>query len=305
MRPGVLVLLGSLVVLGAVVAGCEEAGKSLDDEDLSAEVGLSSHEDTCGKLCEYKATCLKTCDYVEEPDCNEEENYQTQLQLCLEACVPGESRLEGACTSAAELLSNCLEGRSCGDGLGEACRIEEIRYLELCVAQPGTYVCYDFCTELEAGCTPYTLFGFRGPGCQEACEGSAGQLDCLEAHYELDRCTQGVAWSCGAWSGDCAPQAQQVVQLCEVWESLEADVQETEFCQTLAPVQCSCGLWEAPDCEIHAVNRCLFSLGFGVDCETSLEAFHDCMQAIESCSRDLLRDTCLPQWEATARDCGW
>ncbi len=289
-RSGCLWVLSMLVGLVAC-GGC--SSRKTDD----------GHEASCESVCHFHAECEKTCFLDEEPDCSEQENYDLIYSQCMAGCTHGATRLDGACTDAAGALAECLDGRSCADGLGDGCRIEEMRYRELCLDQPGQYVCRSFCVELQVGCLPYSLFGFRGDGCEEACKTSAADLGCLEAHYALDQCTEGMMYACGAWTGDCTTQAASMAELCDAWQPNSADPEEQSFCSAIAPHQCDCGLWSGEDCLSTATYGCLFLLGHGSPCREAMQSFDSCMTSIDACDRDKLRDTCLPEWEAWEQSC--
>ncbi len=265
--------------------------------------GGPEHEASCKSICQFHAECEKTCFLDEEPDCDEQKNYDFIFGQCQPACSAGEPLLGGACAGAAAMLATCFEGKSCSAGLGDACRIDDMRYRELCLEKPGEHVCRNFSVELEIGCLPYGLFGFRGTGCEEACKASAADLECLEAHYALDECTEGMLFSCGAWSGECADEAGAVAEACEAWQPVEPEPEEQSFCAGIAEHQCDCGLFSGEECVTLAAGRCLFALGHGSDCRKSMESFDACMTGIESCDRDKLRDECLPQWDAWNEAC--
>jgi hypothetical protein len=269
----------------------------------SGPANEGSHEASCDSICRFHAECEKMCFPDEDPECDEQENYDAIYGNCNPECLQSESLLDGACADAAVTLAGCFEGRSCEAGLGEACRIEDMRYHELCLEQPGEYVCRNFCVELQMGCIPYELFGFRGDGCEEACKASAADLACLEAHYAFDQCTPGMMFACGAWTEDCATEAASAVDLCEGWQPVTPDPEELSFCGAVAPHQCDCGLWSGEDCVPMATNRCMFLLGRGTACRDATEAFDACMTTIESCNRDKLRDECLPEWDAWTEAC--
>lgn len=272
-----------------------------DSED--ARQPQSPHEQNCGVICEAHAQCGKSCDYNEEPDCDEEKNYQTTLAECIPACEQGASNAHGGCPSAADLYRQCMAGQECNAYFEKTCTTEKRRFHELCLSEPGWLVCFHFCTALEVGCMNYESVGFRGKGCEEACKQSANDLDCLETHYALDTCMGTQGYACGPFPELCQPQLDALVATCEKWAPAQVDQEQLMACQTYAVAQCRCGLFSGEACEALATQRCLFAFGRGQACIDATKAFHECMDPIPDCNRDVMREQCEAIWNTYYSEC--
>ena len=261
------------------------------------------HEEVCHALCTVDADCSKACDYNEEPDCSEQTNFEMFYNQCMDSCEGGEANEHGACPDAARRYAECQGGKLCEMSNGDQCQADRRRYTELCAQEPGWMVCTSFCAGLEMGCLPYERVGFRGKGCREACMAAAADLECLDAHYRLDVCMGTKVYACGPVGDTCEQELELLYSKCDEWESEEGVAGERKTCAEYAALGCGCDLYTGLNCLELSTERCLYQLGLGTECAGAGEAFYDCMSEIDDCSRDLLRDTCLPVWEVWEDAC--
>jgi hypothetical protein len=274
---------------------------------LSLAVGCDAvsdpPENACATLCPRVAACEQACDPVEEPDCDEAQRRRESLARCTDACGQGLEARPEDCGDAAERLSACLEARTCDDA-ASACAVDQMRYHELCVAAPGALACPLFCSAMAAGCLTYAQFGFRGPGCVDACAEGMASPACREAHYTLGLCDDAIGAACVNGGGACAPQLSAVEAACDSWAPAVPDPDDVAFCAGVAPVLCRCGIWLDPeDCVGLAAERCLYSLGAGGSCRNAEAIFVACLEGLEVCDRDTAREMCLDVWNAWSGAC--
>ncbi len=306
----------ALPMVWILAASCEPTNETSDVANAEMPAGdlaaidqvetvadLSTHPGVCKSLCAVEAECGKSCDYNEEPGCDEQKNYDFIYADCLGKCIAGEPKVNGACPEAALQYALSQQGKSCEAVFGDACAYEQRRYNELCVTEPGDWVCFHFCSALEVGCLPYELVGFRGGDCDKACMEQAKDLQCLEAHYQLDECMGTHGYACGPFPATCTAQVQDLDQKCAGWAATTADAAERSACATYAPLQCQCGLFTGDSCVELATERCLYQFGNGLACQQTTQAFYECMEGIQECNRDLLRETCLDDWDAYYEAC--
>jgi hypothetical protein len=147
---------------------------------------------TCQSICQLQADCYAVCDYPEEPECDPQALYVEEYARCLEACDTAVVTRGAECVAAAEAQLPCMQQSQCGQVQQGTCATAEMRYYELCHQEPGAWVCGYFCDELEGGCLPWELFGYRGTDCEATCKTAVLDADCREAHYAFDACTE--AW---------------------------------------------------------------------------------------------------------------
>jgi hypothetical protein len=261
----------------------------------------------CEFLCEDLANCASDCDPEESPDCSREENIRREREACLRFCDAGSVEYGDACQDAVEQYGRCVDGTSCNRQENVECEVEQRRFLEICNGARGGSVCGEFCTELEIGCIPYTDVGFRGNGCDDECFANAANLDCLEAHYAVSECIAdagGRRYSCDPYGDLCIDEFDDLRLFCESWEIVTPDPDEIALCEEAAALECECDYTlREVNCEIAARERCLYALGLGSVCENAIIDFNACMASIDECNRDILRDTCLPEWQARTGLC--
>lgn len=276
----------------AVAFGCGRGGSS---------------EASCDLLCSDIADCFADCDFEEEPDCDEREEYERIKTRCMSQCEPGVEGRGDVCEEAMVDYARCVDAFSCYIQESVECQAEERRYAEHCTGVPGGRVCGEFCTELAIGCFSYTEIGFRGPGCEGQCFEQAQDLSCLEAHYDVADCIAEVGgrrYSC-EWVGDhCTSEFATLRERCPGWQQQVADPSELALCEEMGALSCTCDLSTDPiDCEPQIRERCMFQLGAGEACANATAAFSLCMDSIDVCGRDVLRETCQPEWQAWSAAC--
>lgn len=198
-----------------------------------------------------------------------------------------------SCPDAIDHYIACLNDQDC-----DACDVEQRRYYELCIGEPGDLVCGPFCAELEVGCTPYTSFGFRGAGCEAMCKDASAEISCLEALYAFDACTPKSGYACTSVDTSCDQNVGRVSTSCG-WAPTTPEPSEVTFCETAASEQCRCGLYDGETCETMASQRCLFHVALPL-CGDAIETFRVCMENFAVCNRDALRGNCLTEWDAYA-----
>lgn len=278
-----------LLALAPLAPGC----------DLEADAPASP----CPTLCRATAECDRFCDPVEEPGCDPDRKYREALARCMNTCQPAFETRSETCPVVAGRYAECVDGRSCGDQ-SSACGLEQLRYHEVCLDEPGSLVCPQFCAEIATGCLPFEWFGMRSPACEATCGMGALDPSCREAHYALATCGEAHGYACEPIDGRCTALAQAVEAECEPWISVEPEPAEVAFCADVAPSFCRCGIWEPGDtCALRAERRCLFELGRGAACRERTEAFAGCLEALDPCDRDAARAHCLPLWEAWTATC--
>ncbi|MEZ4254981.1 MAG: hypothetical protein R3A78_04580 [Polyangiales bacterium] len=310
LRTSLVPMVSGFIVLFAL--GCDEShsrtpedggvdGGEVDGSSDASVDARAEHFATCDRLCAHNAECDNDCNFDEDPNCDEEELYDQLYQACDGDCREGLSLRPEPCVAATSDFAGCAVGDACGD----VCSHEERSYLEQCVFHPGFLVCENVCAELEIGCIPYETIGLRGASCKVNCEAPAQDIDCLNALYELDECSPDLAYGCEPISDACLLKVANVVEKCDSLETATLDTDEVSACQSFATQQCACNFWfEIDDCELRSERRCLFALGRGSVCADAIDAFQTCMESVETCSRETLRDECEAEWNAYSAACG-
>lgn len=273
----------------------------------ASAAGCHTHapaQPACDVICKVEADCSKVCDPVEDPpDCSEAEKYREAYDSCRAVCDGGLTDRGAPCDAAVDAYSACIDGPVCGDQSG--CDIEGGVYHERCVGQPGDISCFSVCSGLEIGCVPYESLGVRGgDDCETVCAESAEDSVCMNSLFVFDECLDdhsGSGYSCTPEESACDDEIADVEGTCDAFEEVTGTPADRAFCAPVADTQCACAFWSdpaEPTCEEQAENECVYELGWGLACRDAIEAFAACMESLDVCTRETVRELCIDEWLA-------
>jgi hypothetical protein len=268
-----------------------------------AAAGCDNERSTCDRVCDWHVQCYGQCDYLEDPECDQEILSNVTRENCLSFCE-GPEVIDEDLENAAVLYANCLDRFECAGSMSADCEIAEMRYYELYGSMPGEWVCGYFCGALDTGCIPWEKFGYRGNDCLDVCKQGARVPACREAHYAYDKCSPGSRSACEIDVGECVSQEDALIDACEAWTPANHIPEDESFCVQMSWHACDCGLRiEVEGCYELAHNQCRYQLGKGTECVDAITGFDACLGGIEECSREVLRDTCEPIWNDWVSQC--
>ena len=252
----------------------------------------------CETLCEDVTDCRSYCDPGVE-DCSdkgaEEAAREADYEDCVSECEDAAEDKGERCEEAISILGDCQVRHTCGGGYSH-CGGETTRYYDECfVEQAATTTCGFLCDQLEYGCLPHEVFGYRGPDCREVCIAAAKKESCAEALYAFDDCQSNAAdpvVPCLQVDTQCLSKAETFVERCEGFARTTPDPDEEAFCAAAAVTICLCEEKYYPDpaCEPRTTDQCLFQLWRGDACRAGWEDYVLCLESLDVCTAS--RETC-------------
>jgi hypothetical protein len=259
---------------------------------------VACEDDECERLCDDRAECGgNTCDPDPsvDSDCDPEAERNWARRDCLFDCHGGEDRGQ-ACAKATSEVSACFVEHSCGRQ-EEACESEDTRYYDLCVAErPGQTSCRFVCDDLERGCFPSELFGFRGHDCEEGCLDAARDGACIEAVMEFAMCLieqKDRVGGCPTLNSACLAKAENFAEACDGFAPVPVDPNEEAFCTEAISWLCGCGLFSGGvACSEMTTNQCFIKSWGSEPCRAPLGDLMTCMATLPVCSMQTVGDVC-------------
>lgn len=275
-----------------------------------AAVATAGCSNDCEELCRDVTDCRSYCDPgVETCDDPEEEMKAREADFdhCVSECEGSADEKGERCEEAISIYRDCVVRHSCGGN--NYCYGEETRYSDSCFADTaGSSSCSHVCDQLEFGCYPYELFGYRGPDCEDVCTEAAKKGSCSEALFELQECDLEAPESgtpCMQADSSCRAKAETFVDRCAGFAPTTPDPDEEAFCAAAAITICLCNEISpaGPVCEPKMTDQCLFQLWNGEPCRAAWGEYVACLQSLEVCNGSTVYEECQMQAVARAEAC--